>query len=189
MENYYEILEVNEKASIEIIKKIIKINIKKNHPDLFTGKEKLEAEEKVEKLNEAYATLSDEIKRKEYDLKLEQERKNSEEHIYLESLEIENEKLKKELQRKNDILEYYSINIPNINETNNIRFKDDIKDFKEDDNEEETEIKEKSNIPKQTYTQYVLKTIFFNLLKIFCVFLLLILGFYIIKYILSYGAI
>lgn len=74
MENYYEILEVNEKASIEIIKKVFKIHIKKNHPDLFTGKEKLEAEEKVKKLNEAYATLSDEIKRKEYDLKLEQER-------------------------------------------------------------------------------------------------------------------
>ena len=47
MENYYEILEVNEKASIEIIKKVFKIHIKKNHPDLFTGKEKLEAEEKV----------------------------------------------------------------------------------------------------------------------------------------------
>ena len=40
MKNYYEILEVNPKASDEIIKKIYKIKIKKNHPDLFQGEEK-----------------------------------------------------------------------------------------------------------------------------------------------------
>lgn len=64
MKNYYEILEVNPKASDEIIKKIYKIKIKKNHPDLFQGEEKKKAEEITKELTEAYDILSDTQKRK-----------------------------------------------------------------------------------------------------------------------------
>ena len=47
MKNYYEILEVNPKASEDIINKVYKIKVKKNHPDLFQGEEKKKAEEKT----------------------------------------------------------------------------------------------------------------------------------------------
>ena len=73
--NLYEILEVSENASMEIINKIYKIQAKKYHPDLQTNeKDKLKAEEKMKQINDAYSVLSDEQKRKEYDQKLEQER-------------------------------------------------------------------------------------------------------------------
>ncbi|MBO6244107.1 MAG: DnaJ domain-containing protein, partial [Clostridia bacterium] len=34
MKNYYEILEINENASQEIIEKVYKVLVKKYHPDL-----------------------------------------------------------------------------------------------------------------------------------------------------------
>lgn len=73
--NLYEILEVNENASMETINKIYKIQAKKYHPDLQTNEaDKVKAEEKMKQINDAYSVLSDEQKRKEYDQKLEQER-------------------------------------------------------------------------------------------------------------------
>lgn len=67
MKNYYEILEVDRNATAAIIKAVYKIHIKKKHPDLYQGEEKIKAEELLKKLNEAYETLSDERKRAEYD--------------------------------------------------------------------------------------------------------------------------
>lgn len=74
MENLYELLEVSEKASQEIIEKAYKTLAKKWHPDLQGGQNKALAEEKMKKINNAYSILSDENKRKEYDAKLEEER-------------------------------------------------------------------------------------------------------------------
>lgn len=74
MENLYELLEVSEKASQEIIEKAYKTLAKKWHPDLQGGPNKALAEEKMKKINNAYSILSDENKRKEYDAKLEEER-------------------------------------------------------------------------------------------------------------------
>ena len=91
MQNYYELLEVDKKASLEIIKKIFKIKIKQTHPDLFTGEEKIKAEERTKLLNEAYSILSDETKRAEYDKTLEQN-VNS-----LKLLKEENQILKEQL--------------------------------------------------------------------------------------------
>lgn len=73
MKNYYELLEVDRNASANIIKAVYKIHIKKKHPDLFQGEEKIKAEEELKKLNEAYEVLSDEGKRKEYDKTLQDE--------------------------------------------------------------------------------------------------------------------
>ena len=54
MKNYYEILEVNEHASLDTIKKVFKMQIKASHPDLYSGSEKEKMEKKVKELNEAY---------------------------------------------------------------------------------------------------------------------------------------
>lgn len=98
MKNYYEILEVNPKASEEIIKKIYKIKVKQNHPDLFQGEEKIKAEEKTKELTEAYSVLSDNLKRKDYDLELEQEISDNSQILRYENLinnlKSENEYLK-----------------------------------------------------------------------------------------------
>lgn len=52
MKNYYEILEVNEKASKEVIEKVYKVLAKKYHPDLQrTPEEKEKAEEKILRKN------------------------------------------------------------------------------------------------------------------------------------------
>ena len=64
--NYYEILEVNEKASIEVIDKAYRVLAKKYHPDVYEG-DKKEAESMMQKLNEAYDVLSDDNKRSNYD--------------------------------------------------------------------------------------------------------------------------
>lgn len=71
MENWYEILEVSEKASSEVIEKAYKVLAKKYHPDLQQNtKEKKQAEEKMKQINEAYEILSNGEKRKEFDNKL-----------------------------------------------------------------------------------------------------------------------
>lgn len=79
MKNYYEILEINEKASQEVIEKVYKVLVKKYHPDLQENSgEKAKYEEKIKEINEAYEILSDEIKRKEYDARLELEKQKQE---------------------------------------------------------------------------------------------------------------
>ena len=74
MKDYYGILEVNEKASQEIIEKAYKTLVKKYHPDLYSSVEKREAERKLKDINEAYNILSDTFLRSQYDLELQKER-------------------------------------------------------------------------------------------------------------------
>lgn len=75
MSNLYEILEVSEKASKEVIDKAYHVLVKKYHPDLQQeNTQKQKAEIKIKKINEAYEILSNEEKRKQYDLKLKQKR-------------------------------------------------------------------------------------------------------------------
>lgn len=76
MKNYYELLEVNPKASKEIIEKAYKVLIKQCHPDGYIGEEKVFAEEKTRELNEAYHILSDDFLRSQYDLKLQKQENN-----------------------------------------------------------------------------------------------------------------
>ena len=78
MSNLYEILEVSEKASKEVIDKAYHVLVKKYHPDLQQGEEKQNAEEKMKEINEAYEILSNEEKRKKYDISLEEQRKQKE---------------------------------------------------------------------------------------------------------------
>ena len=76
MKNYYELLEVNPKASKEIIEKAYKVLIKQCHPDGYIGEEKVFAEEKTRELNEAYHILSDDFLRSQYDLELQKQENN-----------------------------------------------------------------------------------------------------------------
>lgn len=62
--NYYDILGVNRRSSNEEIKLAYRKLAKKYHPD--TNKE-LETETKFKDINEAYATLTNEEKRRKYD--------------------------------------------------------------------------------------------------------------------------
>ena len=73
MKNYYEILEVNKKASKEVIEKAYKVLVKKYHPDLYTGQKKDYAEEKIKEINEAYSVLTDEFMKEQYDAELEKQ--------------------------------------------------------------------------------------------------------------------
>ncbi len=71
MKTYYDILEISKYASDEVLNRAHKVLIKKYHPDLESDQKlKKEKEEHIKKINEAYETLSDESKRKEYDLKV-----------------------------------------------------------------------------------------------------------------------
>ena len=61
-ENYYKLLNVNEDASLDEIKKSYKNLAKKYHPDRKSGNEEM-----FKKINNAYEVLSDSEKRKLYD--------------------------------------------------------------------------------------------------------------------------
>jgi len=66
MKDYYSILGVSEKASLEEIKHAFRRLALKYHPDKNLGNETW-AEEKFKEINEAYAVLSDQLKRQQYD--------------------------------------------------------------------------------------------------------------------------
>ena len=70
----YEILEVSEGASKEVIEKAYKVLAKKYHPDLQTPENKQMAEQKMKQINEAYGILSDDTKRASYDKELKSKR-------------------------------------------------------------------------------------------------------------------
>lgn len=76
MKNYYEILEIDVKASKEIIDKAYKVLAKKYHPDTQSDDKKEWAEIKFKEINEAYEVLSNEDAKKEYDIELDYD-KNS----------------------------------------------------------------------------------------------------------------
>lgn len=102
--NYYKILEIDKDASPEIIKKAYTTLAKKYHPDLQNVSVKHIYEEKLKLINKAYEVLSDEEKRKHYDLKLARKEPNA------EDLLNENVKLKNELNnfKKNHHMNNYS---------------------------------------------------------------------------------
>lgn len=88
MKNYYEILEVNKKASKEVIEKAYKVLVKKYHPDQYRGEKQIYAETKLKEINEAYRVLSDEFLKEQYDIELEKEMEN----FYARKYQKENQK-------------------------------------------------------------------------------------------------
>ena len=66
MKDYYKVLGVNKNATPEDIKKAYRQLALKYHPDRNKGDK--EAEERFKEINEAYAVLSDQEKRRQYDM-------------------------------------------------------------------------------------------------------------------------
>lgn len=73
---YYELLQITEDASDEVIKASYLALVKKYHPDNNPGFKK-ESEEIITNLNHAYEILSDPIKKSEYDRSLLAEKRSS----------------------------------------------------------------------------------------------------------------
>ena len=74
----YDILEISENASDEIVRSAYKALAKKYHPDVYAGS-KEEATRRMAEINEAYSVLSDMTKRREYDFFLDREQYQAEE--------------------------------------------------------------------------------------------------------------
>lgn len=70
MKNYYEILEVSENASSEVIERAYKVLAKKYHPDTWPKDKIFFAESKFKEITEAYEVLSNPNSRKDYDIKI-----------------------------------------------------------------------------------------------------------------------
>jgi len=67
MKNYYELLEVHETASAEVIEKAYKVLAKRYHPDVQPRDKVFWAESEFKKISEAYQVLSDPERRIVYD--------------------------------------------------------------------------------------------------------------------------
>ena len=102
--NYYKILEIDKNASPEIIKKAYTTLAKKYHPDLQDESVKHIYEEKLKLINEAYEVLSNEEKRKQYDLELARKEPNTEDLLNENINNISNEYQEKLLRQQQ--LEY-----------------------------------------------------------------------------------
>ena len=63
-ENYYSLFGITPDADIKLIKAAYKVLCAKYHPDKYKGQD---ATEMMQKINNAYGTLSDSSKRKKYD--------------------------------------------------------------------------------------------------------------------------
>ena len=125
--NYYEILEVSEKASKEIIDKAYKTLAKRYHPDLQPEDKKSIAEEKMKQINEAYDILSDDNKRREFDNKLLKMRQKEENEKIQRTLR--NERAKNDInqfvnrtENNNNVSERYDQNNRQTATNNNINY-------------------------------------------------------------------
>lgn len=103
MSNLYEVLEVSEKASKEIIEKAYKVLAKRYHPDLQEEKDKKQAEEKMKQINEAYTILIDDEKRKAYDIELNAKRQEEIQKKMQENTKVNNEITRVEQEVFNDL--------------------------------------------------------------------------------------
>ncbi|MCL4498713.1 MAG: DnaJ domain-containing protein [Chloroflexi bacterium] len=72
--DYYSLLEVDRRASFEVIEKAHKALSLKYHPDRQSPDTRTEATEKMKRINEAYGVLSNPRLRSSYDMALNQEK-------------------------------------------------------------------------------------------------------------------
>lgn len=91
--NYYDILQINKNASPEIIEKAYKTLAKKYHPDLQPEENKLNSEQILKEINEAYEILSNPEKKAIYDQNLQEQYVSSEDYneIYRQNKILQDE--------------------------------------------------------------------------------------------------
>lgn len=132
--NYYDILQINQNASPEIIEKAYKTLAKKYHPDLQSEENKKKSEEILKEINEAYEVLSNPEKKALYDQNL--KNNNISKEAY-DNLYNENQVLRNELN-----------NIKNNNiHTNNNYY--GYSDIYKDNNIKEDELRKQRILKKQ----------------------------------------
>ena len=187
--NYYEILEVNQNASPEIIEKAYKTLVKKYHPDLQKDEQKNLYEQKLKTINEAYEILSDKEKRKNYDIHL-QKIQNKE----LEDLYNENEHLKTELDNlkntKNNSI-YNNLENQNISKNaTNIDFQNTLHNNYKNNVNNNNQIYYDNNsfqyqpqIDKKTYYKYIIKSKIRSFITSLIAIIVIIVIFYILWHI------
>lgn len=106
MKNYYEILEISENASPEIIEKAYRTLAKKYHPDVQPIDKLYWAEIQMKEINEAYNVLSNPVSKKQYDTQLHLGNNNIYYQQKYNDLYSENEDLKHQL-KANDSYENF----------------------------------------------------------------------------------
>lgn len=123
MKNYYEILEVNSKASKEVIEKAYKVLIKKYHPDGQVSEKKNEYNEKVKEINEAYEVLSNPFLRSQYNIEMEKDEKRQN--------EIEYQRIINEQKNQNEKNQrtYQEPKVQKVNESEFWSFIEDLKEI------------------------------------------------------------
>ena len=119
--NYYDILQINQNASPEIIEKAYKTLAKKYHPDLQEESNKKEAEEILKEINEAYEILSDSNKKALYDQNLKNETISQEDYdeIYEENQNLKNAINNMQNSKANSSNNDNNIGTNNYNQYNN----------------------------------------------------------------------
>jgi len=137
--NYYEILEVDKHASSDIIKKAYTTLAKKHHPDLQPDDQKEDAKKKLQKINEAYETLSNEELRKEYDISLSNTLIPIEQYnaIFLENQKLKNiinEFHKQYLRDNYEIIEPDNSSTSKDNSTNEKKYNNKYNEYSNQDN-------------------------------------------------------
>lgn len=136
----YEILEVSENASGEIIEKAYKTLAKKYHPDLQEEANKKQAEAMMKKINEAYEILGNEEKRNRYDA------------------ELEGKRNQEELQRQNNQAYnnmYNNVQYQNNNATNNnINYDYEKERLKYERKLQEEEIRQRQKMQEDLNREY-----------------------------------
>lgn len=168
--NYYEILEVDKHASSDIIKKAYTTLAKKYHPDLQPDDQKEDAKKKLQKINEAYETLSNEELRKEYDTSLSNtiipiEQYNA---IFLENQKLKNiinEFHKQYLRDNYEIIEPDNSSTSEDNATNE-------KNYNNDEYNKYNKYSDKDNFSTNNSLEYKIKNIIAIILTFLILFLL-----------------
>lgn len=123
MKNYYEILEVSENASNEIIERAYRVLAKKYHPDMWSNSKSYWAENKFKEITEAYQILSNPTLRKQYDMEI---GLNNFTNYKYDNLYSEQKRLAQEIN--NIKTQNYSNEIKNKNNSSNSIFSY-LKDF------------------------------------------------------------
>lgn len=151
----YEILEVSENASPEIIEKAYKVLAKKYHPDLHAIGDKTQAETKMKEINEAYEILGNSEKKSEYDAKLKMERDQEE----TENRQSGYKQAMNNMQYQNSNatnMEYYNHDVKNWQENQREAYDLENKEYKRRLQKEEQKQRQKmqENLNKEYQNAY-----------------------------------